>query len=78
MNVYISQNDQQNLKCFGLIEHDCAVCGKHFECGGSYMYKRFDKKNNYTIYFCSYTCYRKDQKEIESKRMHQVNDWRVR
>ena len=40
----------------------CACCGKKFwKYTNTWQYKKFIK--NKTVYFCSYTCDRKDEKE---------------
>lgn len=55
----------------------CAMCGKLFYAGGDYVYrlKHFSwdsakRKSRYDCmdYFCSWTCYRKAQKEKENKK----------
>ena len=44
----------------------CDVCKKSFIPAAAHMYK-LSVKNKIQIY-CSYTCYRKVQKELESKK----------
>lgn len=50
---------------FGLKEHECFLCGKKFECFPQYIYRRRPSKPDRTVYFCSYTCMRKFDKEQE-------------
>ena len=60
--MQLTENDRRNLKAFGLHEHTCYTCGKKFECRGEYAYKKFCGKEKGIIYFCSYTCMRKNEK----------------
>ena len=64
MSVCISENDRINFKKFGLIEHTCKICGKKFECGAEYIYKT-ERKHKGTDWFCSWTCYRKDDRDVQ-------------
>ena len=70
MNIKLSDNDKKMLKKFGRFEHTCARCGKEFECGAEYVYKRGGMKSSASIYFCSWTCFREDEKEQESKKIY--------
>lgn len=78
MGIYISENDRIQSKVFGLSEHKCAICGKMFECGSEYIYKRYDRTGKKGVYFCSYTCKRRDEAIQESQKKKKLNDWRVR
>ena len=51
----------------------CPICGKMFAVPDrtDYVYKRIrntHKTNKTVIYFCSWTCYRKDEKKREKRR----------
>lgn len=51
----------------------CPICGKMFQVGDrtGYVYKRIrnnHKKTKTVSYFCSWTCYRKDEKERAKRR----------
>ena len=48
------------------IDAKCPVCGKEFNYYHQHVYKRI--VNNRTVHYCSYTCFRKSEKEIEEKR----------
>jgi len=53
-----------NKKTFGLKNHKCKTCGKQFECGLEYAYKKpkTRKESGSYYYFCSWSCLRKDEK----------------
>ena len=71
MKVELNDNDREMLKRFSKFEHKCAVCGKVFECSGEYIYKHtMGKKGKNSVYFCSWTCFRKDEAERENNRVY--------
>lgn len=45
------------MKAFDLYKRKCPVCGKRFECGTLYAYKRA-RRHNMFFYFCSWKCLR--------------------
>ena len=45
------------MKAFDLYKRKCPVCGKRFESGVMYAYKR-EKRHNSYHYFCSWHCLR--------------------
>lgn len=67
MNTKLSQNDIKELKKFSGYEHSCAICGRGFICGGEYIYKRRATKDSASVYFCSWSCFRKDEMERNKK-----------
>lgn len=56
-----------NTDGIGLYKRTCAICGKEFECSSpaQYVYKRSKstKRKEAVRYFCSWTCFRKDEKQ---------------
>lgn len=52
------------------VEKVCPVCGKHFIVSyvPDYAYKL--NRVHKTLYYCSYTCFRKDQKEWEEQKKY--------
>ena len=57
----MKENNNSLYKAVGLHEHTCKVCGKKFECFTDYVYKKRKNNKGSYYYFCSYTCYRKDE-----------------
>ena len=56
---------------FETYRKECPECGEHFtvQSNEEYVYKRYIKKKNTSrlAYFCSWTCYRKWERENEPK-----------
>ena len=51
------------MKAFDLYKRKCPVCGKKFESGRKYAYKREHRHNNF-YYFCSWHCLREYEKKV--------------
>ena len=60
--IYYDTMLRQHLQYIGQNKHKCKECGKAFKCvDGCYVYKI--EHGQTTDYFCSYTCYKKAQKQ---------------
>lgn len=64
--IYYEDIRRKCCKTLGLFKHKCEMCGKEFECTKDYVYKIAKKTHSERYYYyCSYTCFRKAQKEKE-------------
>lgn len=54
------------MRAFDLYKRKCPVCGKRFESGKQYAYKREHRHNNF-YYFCSWHCLREYEKKGSEK-----------
>lgn len=52
-------------RVFDLYPHKCTICGKAFEAGLMYAYKRETRSHGKIYWFCSYHCMREFDKRKE-------------
>ena len=62
----------------GMHRHICPVCEKEFYCYTEHVYKRRDPRHktckDKTVYFCSWTCFRIDEKNLEARKKKKVDE----
>ena len=63
-SLYIkASNSLYQTENLGLSERVCDICGKKFEARQEYVYKQEKGEKRTTVYYCSYSCFRKKDAE---------------
>ena len=52
------------MKAFDLYPHKCNICGKKFEAGSEYAYKK-EVSHGRLAWFCSWHCLQEHRKKVE-------------
>lgn len=71
-----TRHKRHEFHALGLITRKCAICGKEFDARKEYVYKK-ETKNKTIKWYCSYSCYRKAEKNDKSKKNVKKNEERA-